>query len=142
MLCSGEGKDRPVIVWVKEKKMEREYIAFISYRHLPLDMDIAKQLHKMIEHYNVPQKYRKDGRKTPGIVFRDQDELPLSSDLSGSIQTALDHSQFLILIATRIGENPNGAGRNWRIFSKHMTGIMCWWCMPRENPRRLFRRNC
>lgn len=80
--------------------MDREYIAFISYRHLPLDMDVARRLHKRIEHYTVPAPYRKSGRKTPGVVFRDQDELPLSADLSGSIRSALDRSQFLIIIAT------------------------------------------
>ncbi len=30
--------------------MERSYIAFISYRHLPLEMATAKKLHRRIEH--------------------------------------------------------------------------------------------
>ena len=80
--------------------MEREYIAFISYRHKPLDMAVAKQVHREIEHYTVPREYRKNGQKRIGLVFRDQDELPLSSDLSGSIQEALKHSRFLIVICT------------------------------------------
>lgn len=80
--------------------MEREYIAFISYRHLPLDMEVAKKVQKAIEHYHIPAKFRKDGRKTLGFAFRDQDELPLASNLSEAIMDALDRSQFLILIAT------------------------------------------
>ena len=43
--------------------MEREYIAFISYRHLPLEMATAKKLHKRIEHYLIPKDLRKTGEK-------------------------------------------------------------------------------
>ena len=80
--------------------MEREYIAFISYRHLPLEMATAKKLHKRIEHYLIPKDLRKDGRKKLGYVFRDQDELPISSNLNDNIEQALDKSEFLIVICT------------------------------------------
>ena len=80
--------------------MAREYIAFISYRHKPLDMAVAKKLHRMIEHYRVPGEYRESRGKRLGLVFRDQDELPLSSDLNSSIHEALVHSQYLIVICT------------------------------------------
>ena len=80
--------------------MERRYIAFISYRHLPLDMATAKKLHKRIEHYLIPKDLRKEERKKPGYVFRDMDELPISSDLNANIEQALDHSEFLIVICT------------------------------------------
>ena len=80
--------------------MERRYIAFISYRHLPLEMAIAKKLHKRIEHYVIPKDLRKDGKKKLGYVFRDQDELPISSNLNDDIEQALDRSEFLIVICT------------------------------------------
>ena len=80
--------------------MERTYKAFISYRHLPLDIKIAKKLHRRIENFVIPKKLRKDGQKKPGLVFRDQDELPTSSDLSAGIQDALNHSEFLIVICS------------------------------------------
>lgn len=80
--------------------MEREYVAFISYRHKPLDIAVAKQVQRLIEHYRIPRDMRKDGRKRLGYVFRDQDELPLSSDLNANITNALDASQFLIVICT------------------------------------------
>lgn len=80
--------------------MERNYKAFISYRHLPLEIEFAKKLHRRIEHYIIPKELRKDGRKKLGYVFRDQDELPLSSNLSSDIQTALQHSEFLIVICS------------------------------------------
>ena len=80
--------------------MDRQYKAFISYRHLPLDMWTAKKLHKRIEHYVIPKDLRKNGEKKIGYVFRDQDELPISSNLNENIQEALDRSQFLIVICT------------------------------------------
>ena len=84
-----------------EKDTERSYIAFISYRHLPLDREAAVRIQKKIERYTVPKEYRKKtGGKRLGIVFRDEDELPASSSLSDSITYALDHSQFLIVICT------------------------------------------
>ena len=84
-----------------EKGTERSYIAFISYRHLPLDREAAVRIQKRIENYKVPKEFqdRTGGRKL-GIVFRDEDELPASSSLSDSITYALDHSQFLIVICT------------------------------------------
>lgn len=80
--------------------MEREYIAFISYRHKKLDTEIAKQLHRLIEHYRIPQELRKGKSGRLGYVFRDRDELPLSSDLSADIKKALDKSRFLIVVCT------------------------------------------
>ncbi len=79
---------------------QRHYKAFISYRHLPLDMEYAKKLHRFIERYTIPAALRKDGKKHPGLVFRDQEELPLSSSLSASIETALDNAEYLIVVCT------------------------------------------
>ncbi|MBQ8110967.1 MAG: PQQ-binding-like beta-propeller repeat protein [Clostridia bacterium] len=78
-----------------------EYIAFISYRHMPLDTAVARRLHRLIERYRVPAKLAA-GRQNRrlGRVFRDQDELPVSSDLSASIREALDHTRFLIVVCT------------------------------------------
>lgn len=81
--------------------MDRKYAAFISYRHLPLDMAVAERLHKKIERYRVPKELRKSPeQKTLGVVFRDRDELPLSNDLTRDIYHALDNSEFLIVICT------------------------------------------
>ena len=43
--------------------MERNYVAFISYRHKPLDMKIAETLHKLLERYRVPKELRKNENK-------------------------------------------------------------------------------
>lgn len=80
--------------------MDKQYTAFISYRHCPLDMAVAEALHKRIEHYRVPKDLRKNGQKHMGVVFRDRDELPLSNDLTQDIYEALDNAQFLIVVCT------------------------------------------
>ncbi|MBR5180213.1 MAG: TIR domain-containing protein [Lachnospiraceae bacterium] len=87
----------------KVGKMEeiRKYCAFISYRHKELDKNIAKQIHSKIERYTVPKEMReKWGSKKLGKVFRDEEELPVSSNLSESICLALDNTDYLIVICT------------------------------------------
>jgi hypothetical protein len=84
-----------------KESAEREYIAFISYRHCPLDSAAAKRIQRGIERYTVPKELRDpDAGKRLGQVFRDEDELPASSSLSDSITHALDHSRYLLVICT------------------------------------------
>lgn len=85
---------------MEEKTSERRYKAFISYRHRPLDMAYAKKLHRRIERYRIPKDLRKDGEKKLGLVFRDQDELPIANNLSENIRIALDHSEYLIVVCS------------------------------------------
>ncbi len=78
------------------------YNAFISYRHGELDGLVAEKLHRMLETYKIPTKLaQKTGKKRIERVFRDRDELPTSSDLSGSIDEALQNSEYLILICSK-----------------------------------------
>ncbi len=80
---------------------ERSYIAFISYRHKSLDKQAAEMIQRSIERYTVPREFReRSGGRRLGMVFRDEDELPASSSLSGSITYALDHSRYLLVICT------------------------------------------
>ena len=84
-----------------EKVIEREYIAFISYRHRDLDKKAAEKIQRAIESYVIPKELREHaGGKKLGMVFRDEDELPASSSLSDSITYALDHTKYLIVICT------------------------------------------
>jgi len=83
------------------QKQSVHYCAFISYRHVSPDQEIAARLHRLIERYTVPKALRgSEGQRHPGRVFRDQEELPLSADLGKDIETALDHSDYLICICT------------------------------------------
>ena len=77
------------------------YKAFISYRHTSPDEDVAKKLHTMIETYHIPGELRKAmGINKMGRVFRDQEELPLSTDLGGDIRAALESSEWLIVLCS------------------------------------------
>ena len=78
-----------------------KYDAFISYRHSELDMEIAKKVHTGLETYKIPKSVQvKTGKKKMGRVFRDQEELPIGSDLDDNISTALENSQYLIVICS------------------------------------------
>ena len=80
-----------------------KYNAFISYRHSDLDKYVAENLHRLIETYKMPksvvEKYNINDNNFRRI-FRDQDELPLSSSLENPIIEALKDSQFLIVICS------------------------------------------
>ncbi len=78
-----------------------KYNAFISYKHAPLDMEIAKKVHTGLETYKVPKAVRiKTGKKKIERVFRDQEELPIGSNLSDNISDALRESEFLVVICS------------------------------------------
>lgn len=82
-----------------EKYMK--YNAFISYRHSELDMMVAKKIHKGLETFKVPRAVQKaSGKKNIKRVFRDQEELPIGSDLGDNIRQALKASEFLIIICS------------------------------------------
>jgi len=77
------------------------YDAFISYRHAELDLYIAKKLHKSLETFKVPKAVaKKTGKKNIKRVFRDQEELPIGSDLSDNIENALRESEYLLVICS------------------------------------------
>ncbi|MBR6019311.1 MAG: TIR domain-containing protein [Lachnospiraceae bacterium] len=85
------------------------YDAFISYRHAPLDMEFAKKVHTGLETYHVPAAVqKKTGKKKIQRVFRDQEELPIGSDLNDNIASALRESEYLIVICS-----PETPGSYW-----------------------------
>lgn len=78
-----------------------KYDAFISYRHTEKDMYVAKKIHKGLETFKVPGSVGKmGGKKKITRVFRDQEELPIGSDLDDNISEALRESEFLIVICS------------------------------------------
>ena len=82
---------------------EFKYDAFISYRHTELDKFVAENLHKQLESFRLPKSIAK---KRPGEknrierVFRDKEELPLTSNLEDPILQALHSSEWLIVICS------------------------------------------
>ena len=85
--------------------MEKKYTydAFISYRHTELDKFVAENLHKAMETFKPPKSILKAGRASRTRierVFRDRDELPLSSNLEDPIVNALEQSEYLIVVCS------------------------------------------
>lgn len=79
------------------------YDAFISYRHTELDKFVVEQLHKALEAYKPPKSIRRQAKASRSRierVFRDKDELPITSNLEDPIVQALIHSEFLIVICS------------------------------------------
>lgn len=77
------------------------YNAFISYRHAPLDSKIAEHVQKQLEHFHVPHNLKSQiNHDKITRIFRDKDELPITSDLTETITNALEKSENLIVICS------------------------------------------
>ena len=74
-----------------------QYDAFISYRHTEKDAYVAETLHRALEMYKLDKKFKNKKIKR---IFRDKDELPITSNLDDPIVTALNNSEFLIIICS------------------------------------------
>ncbi len=81
-------------------KMSNKYRAFISYSHK--DSQWGEWLHKQLEKYSIFKKHREKvgGSKTFYPVFRDRAELPSSSSLNDLILSALQNSDYMIVICS------------------------------------------
>lgn len=83
--------------------MASHYNAFISYRHAPLDSKVAGTIQRELERYRIPKAIRQQtGFKRIDRIFRDKEELPITSDLNDDISTALANSDHLIVICSTV----------------------------------------
>ena len=110
--CNEQLKQSAMLNTPSERPTEETtYVAFISYRHLPRDTEVAKQVQEAIETYHLPRSIQKAKDNNPDAVktdrtsklgkcFRDEDELAASHSLPESIQTALARSHSLIVICS------------------------------------------
>lgn len=88
-----------------------KYEAFISYRHLPRDEEVAQKIQKAIEGFRLPKSIaRPDGRDPQrlGKCFRDADELTVGPSLPAAINDALATSSCLIVVCS-----PETAESRW-----------------------------
>jgi len=87
--------------------MGLKYNAFISYRHSEVDSKIASEVQTRLERFRIPKAIiKKTGVKRIERIFRDKEELPITSDLNEDIDQALENSDKLIVIcSTRTGES-------------------------------------
>ncbi|RKM55870.1 toll/interleukin-1 receptor domain-containing protein [Butyrivibrio sp. X503] len=102
--------------------MSTHYNAFISYKHAELDNKIAAMVERGLEHYHIPHKIRKKtGMKKIERIFRDTDELPITSDLSGTIAEALENADYLIVICSTNTCKSMWVEREIKLFLKNHT---------------------
>lgn len=81
--------------------MVLHYNAFISYKHAPEDNRVAEAIHKGLERFHIPTKIQKQtGFRRINRIFRDTEELPITSNLNDTIAAALDNSDYLIVICS------------------------------------------
>ena len=91
------------------------YDAFISYRHTEKDIAVAKELQQSLERFRIPKSIRQAyGMEKISRIFRDQEELEITSDLSKRIEDALRTSEYLIVICSPGYKQSSGACGNWR----------------------------
>ena len=84
-----------------KNNVEMRYDAFISYRHSELDKFVAEELHKQLENFKIPKNIAKQSNKKKiNRIFRDKDELPITSNLADPILNALQMSEYLIVICS------------------------------------------
>jgi hypothetical protein len=95
------------------------YDAFISYRHVERDRKWAAWLIDALERYRVPKNLQDKGLP-PRLrkVFRDEDEVPASSDLNDQIKDALAASRFLIVICSAFTPRSKWVEREIEIFNE------------------------
>ena len=75
--------------------------AFISYRHVEPDRSVARWLHGALETFRVPAPLAAQGaRPRIGRVFRDEEELAASPDLSARIDEALQRADALVVVCS------------------------------------------
>ena len=79
--------------------MGRKYNAFISYRHNERDTLVASELQTQLERFHIPKAIAEQtGIRKIDRIFRDQNELELTSDLAKDIDEALADSDYLIVV--------------------------------------------
>ena len=100
--------------------MDQHYRAFISYKHAPADIAVASEIQKRLERYHVPAEIRKKtGQKSIGRIFRDKEELAITSDLSESISKALEDADYLIVICSTSTKLSTWVSREIDSFLEH-----------------------
>ncbi len=102
--------------------MSQHYNAFISYKHAPNDIKIAESIQRDLEHFHIPSKIKKKtGMKRIQRIFRDKDDLPMTSDLSVTISEALMNSDYLIVICSPEAKQSIWVDREIRFFLQSHT---------------------
>lgn len=99
-----------------------QYDAFISYRHLPLDMAVASKLQELLESYRPPKNVDELRGRRINRIFRDKSELPTSGDLGNGIREALRNSRYLIVVCSEHTKDSKWCMEEIRQFKEYHNG--------------------
>lgn len=81
--------------------MSTHYDAFISYKHGEIDTKVASEVQTQLERFRIPKAIqRSTGIRRINRIFRDKEELNITSDLNDTIENALQNSDYLIVICS------------------------------------------
>ena len=104
----------------RNNNSSQKYDAFISYTHKELDIFVAETIHKKLERFHIPKKMReKCGKSSFSRIFRDQEELAVSPNLSEDICRALQNSEFLIVLCSPDAKDFSWVQREIEYFLKY-----------------------
>ena len=96
------------------------YNAFISYKHGDPDSKIAERVQRKLEHFHIPHKIaEKTSMKKIERIFRDKEELPITSNLTDTISHALEVSDYLIVICSTNTKKSMWVKREINYFLEH-----------------------
>lgn len=86
----------------------KRYRAFLSYSQQ--DKAVVRRLQRWLETYRVPRGIAADVDPNRGLgrFFRDDDEMPASSDLAATLRGAIEDSESLIVVCS-----PHAARSRW-----------------------------
>ena len=111
------------------KERPFRYKAFLSYSHR--DAKWGAWLHRAIESYRIPAhlvEQHQLSRRSLRPVFRDRDELATSSDLTDTISSALESSEYLIVICSSHSMDSQWVGKEIETFISlgRQDNILCF----------------
>ena len=109
MAETGERPDRRLYV----------YDVFIRYRHVERDRKWAEWLIEALETYRIPKSLQQRGFPARlKKVFRDEDEVPASSDLNDQIRQALEGSRYIIVVCSAFTTRSKWVEREIQMFNE------------------------
>ena len=91
-----------------------KYKAFLSYSHR--DKSWADWLHRRLETYKFPKNITESTLPSLRPIFRDREELPVSSNLSGVVQTPYLNLNVSLLFVLKTLPNQNGSIKKYSYF--------------------------
>lgn len=99
---------------------ERRYRAFVSYRHADVDSKVAAAVQRGLERFYVPRSVRGSwGSARIAPVFRDKEELPVSSALGSDIDAALRGADAFVLVCSPRTQESSWVAREIELFLKY-----------------------